>query len=229
MSLSNLHLFYVINFLVIFTLLYFFIDFKNIIINKNYARIALDYFLFVKTLIKENTTKRNFIYFGIVLFLFSFIFSSNFSGTIPYTFTVTSHAIITFLLSFSFFISINILSIIKHKIKFLGIFLPGGAPTALIPAIVTIEIISYIARLFSLAIRLFANIMAGHTLLKILCGFCWFILIKFIILKSFLILLIPFILIVVVTTLEFCIAFLQTYVFTVLSCIYINDADTLAH
>ena len=108
----------------------------------------------------------------------------------------------------------------RHGLSFFDLFLPNGAPFALAPFLVVVEIISFIARLFSLAIRLFANIMSGHTLLKILAGFGWILLIKLASLLGF----VPVIVVFVITGLEIVIAFLQAYVFTVLSAIYLNEA-----
>jgi ATP synthase subunit 6 len=103
--------------------------------------------------------------------LFLLLAISNLSGMVPYTFTVTSHLIFTFCLSFMCFFAVNYIGIAKHGFHFLGLFFPAGAPVMLAPLLVFIEILSYVARVFSLAIRLFANMMSGHTLLKILSEF----------------------------------------------------------
>jgi len=96
---------------------------------------------------------------------------SNLIGMIPYSFTITSHIFVTFSLALTLFIGINIIAIKIHKLHFLGFFLPGGIHIALAPLLVPIELVSYLARVFSLSIRLFANMMSGHTLLKIIAGF----------------------------------------------------------
>jgi F-type H+-transporting ATPase subunit a len=168
------------------------------------------------------------LYFPWLVFTFFVVAMLNLVGMIPYAFTITSHIVVTFTLSFTLFIGINIRSILDKKLEFMALFLPSGAPIAIAPFLVIIELISYIARVFSLAIRLFANMMAGHTLLKILIGFAftigaqslsnnWFLLVAAVI---------PFILVFVITFLEVAIALLQGYVFTVLMALYIKDLYT---
>lgn len=160
-----------------------------------------------------------------LLFCFLVIGCFNLLGIIPYAFTVTSHIIITFNLAFILFIGINIKAILVQKLQFLQIFLPGGAPFLIMPFLILIELISYVARVFSLSIRLFANIMAGHTLLKILIGFTFLLMFEVpqfgwlsIIVGS-----IVFLLVYIITFLEIAIAILQAYVFTVLMCLYVRD------
>jgi ATP synthase subunit 6 len=141
-----------------------------------------------------------------------------------YSFTLTSHVTIAFTLSFSFFISIIFVGILIQKMSFVNTFIPSGAPKVLKPFLIGIEIISYFSRPFSLGIRLFANLMAGHTLLAILANFT-FLISK----KSVIIALLPFVLIVAIVGLEAMIAALQAYVFTVLVCIYLNDSIKGSH
>lgn len=163
------------------------------------------------------------IYYIWIFFIFILIITFNLIGIIPYAFTVTSHIIVTFALAFALFFGINLRFILDVKLKFFNLFLPSGAPIVIIPFLVIIEIISYFARVFSLSIRLFANIIAGHTLLKILINFSFIIFLK---LPTWLITLIglfPFLLVIIIVFLEVAIAFLQAYVFTVLLCLYIKD------
>lgn len=120
----------------------------------------------------ENININTQIYFPYIFLYFLIILSYNLLGMIPYSFTVTSHLIITFYLSLSAFIGVNVIAVQANNIAFFNLFLPKGVPTAIIPFLVFIELVSYLARVFSLAIRLFANMMSGHTLLKILAGFC---------------------------------------------------------
>jgi F-type H+-transporting ATPase subunit a len=144
---------------------------------------------------------------------------------IPYCFTVTSHIIITFGFGMATFIGINIIAFREHGLHFLSFFVPKEAPAALVPFLVLIEFISYIFRVLSLSIRLFANMMAGHTLLKILAGFGWAMLSAggiFYILSLF-----PVLVVFLLIGLELGIAILQAYVWTVLVCIYLNDAINL--
>jgi len=141
-----------------------------------------------------------------------------------YSFTLTSHITVAFTLSFAFFIAVVIIGLLIQKVSFINTFIPSGAPKLLLPFLVVIEIISYFSRPFSLGIRLFANLMSGHTLLAILANFAFNIS-----QKNLLIGLLPFVLIVAIVGLEAMIAVLQAYVFTILVCIYINDSIKGAH
>jgi ATP synthase subunit 6 len=128
-------------------------------------------FLFTRTLVEENIGSRGVTLFPFIFFLFLFLIITNLIGLIPYSFTVTSHIFITFSLALTLFIGINIIAVKQHKVYVFGFFLPNGVHLILAPLLVPIELLSYIARVFSLAIRLFANMMSGHTLLKIIAGF----------------------------------------------------------
>lgn len=110
-------------------------------------------------------------YFPIVFFLFNFILASNFLGLLPYGFTITSHIIFTLTIALSIFIGITLINIVNNQIGFLNLFVPSGVPKLLLPFLVTIEIVSYLIRPFSLAVRLFANMLAGHTPLSIMASF----------------------------------------------------------
>jgi ATP synthase subunit 6 len=168
------------------------------------------------------------VYFSWLIFTFFFVSSANLIGMIPFTFTITSHIIVTLAISFYLFVAINIQAITYKEVSFTGLFVPSGAPTTILPFLVIIEIISYIARVFSLAIRLFANMMAGHSLLKILIGFAFVIGFKLnsVIWPLYFLGLIPFFIVFLITFLEVAIALLQGYVFTVLMCLYIKDLHT---
>jgi ATP synthase subunit 6 len=159
--------------------------------------------------------------------LFSFIILANVIGLIPYSFTLTSHIMLTFTLSFSVFTGLTLLAIIMQP-NFFALFIPRGVPAGLIPFLFVIEIISYISRTFSLAIRLFANMMSGHVLLHIMTGFCAYLFNSFGVIGK-LVYLIPFVLIVAIIGLEIGIAFLQAYVFCVLVSIYLSDVYSLGH
>lgn len=181
------------------------------------------FFTFLVTIINENITKKGFYFLPFLFVLFFFLVTANLFGMIPYSFALTSHFAITLFLSFLTFFSAVVLGFQQHGLKFFGLFLPNGAPFVLAPFLILVEIISFIARLFSLAIRLFANIMSGHTLLKILAGFAWVLGAELFSALFF----VPFVVVLVITGLEIVIAFLQAYVFTVLSSIYINEALVL--
>lgn len=164
-------------------------------------------------------------FISLIFAIFFFILLCNLIGMIPYSFTVTSHLIITFTLALTVYIGFNLIGIKKHKLNFLNLLLPSGASIALIPILVPIELVSYIFRVISLPVRLFANMMAGHTLLKVIAGFAWTMLNvnSFIFIAHF----IPLIIIVLLIGLEIAVALIQAYVFTILICMYINDALNL--
>jgi F-type H+-transporting ATPase subunit a len=174
---------------------------------------------FVKTILFENfqIKKMFFLLYALTLFLFIALF--NLFGMIPFSFALTSHFTVTFFLSFLTFFSSCFIGFKTHGLKFFALFLPNGAPFLLSPFLIAIELISFSARLFSLAIRLFANIMSGHTLLKILTSFIWLIFLSKSILFVF-----PLLIVVLINMLEVMIGLLQAYVFTTLACIYLNEA-----
>ena len=151
--------------------------------------------------------------------------ASNLIGLIPYSFTTTSHLIVTFTLSFSIFIGINIICIQRHKFHMMSLFIPSNTSFGLALLLVPIELISYIFRPISLGVRLFANLMAGHTLLKVIVGFSWSMLLLEDLLAVFHVL--PLLILVVLMGLELGVALIQAYVFTILTCIYLNDAINL--
>ncbi len=168
-----------------------------------------------------NTTKGQ-IYFPFIYVLFIFILTNNLIGMIPYSFAATSHFILTFSISFTVVLGATILGLDKHGLKFFSLFVPAGCPLGLLPLLVLIEFISYLARNVSLGLRLSANILSGHMLLNILAGFCYNIMnsgFLFIILG-----LIPLAFIIAFSGLELGIAFIQAQVFVVLTSSYIKDA-----
>lgn len=171
--------------------------------------------------VNENAGPKGLKHFPLIFTTFMLILVCNFLGMIPYSFTVTSHLIVTFSMALAIFIGINILGILKNGRHFLSLFFPPGAPLALAPLLVFIELISYVFRVLSLSIRLFANLMSGHTLLKILSSFSWAAV------SFWGIFLVPIVIIFLITGLELAIAALQAYIFSVLLCIYINDAFNL--
>jgi ATP synthase subunit 6 len=160
-------------------------------------------------------------YYPFLLVMFLSIMGFNLVGMIPYSFTITSHIVMTLVFSFTFFIGTNLRAIIDMKLCYFSLFLPSGAPVPIMPFLVVIELISYFARLASLAIRLFANMMAGHSLMKILIGFVYGIFLFDTI--GIVLGWIPFLLVFVITFLETAVALIQAYVFTILMCIYIKD------
>ena len=155
--------------------------------------------------------------------LFNFILFSNLMGLIPYTFTATSHVIVTFILSFAVFIGINIIIWNKYKLQIFSLFLPANTTFFLALLLVPIEFISYIVRPISLGVRLFVNLMAGHTLLKVIVGFSW----SMLLLENFMSfgMFFPMLILVLLFGLELGVALIQTYVFVILTCIYINEGN----
>jgi F-type H+-transporting ATPase subunit a len=160
-------------------------------------------------------------YFPFIFTLFMFVLFANMLGMIPYTFTVTSHIIVTFALAIVVFIGVTIIGFIKHGAGYLKLFVPSGVPVFLLPLLVVIEVISYLTRPVSLSVRLFANMMAGHTMLKVFGSFV----VGLGIIGGWA----PLAFMVAFTGLEVLVAFLQAYVFAILSCIYLNDALHMHH
>jgi F-type H+-transporting ATPase subunit a len=136
-------------------------------------------------------------------------------GMVPYSFTFTSHIVVTFALAFFIFVGVTLIAIVKHKLHFFSLFMPPGVPIYMAPILIPIELISYLSRPVSLAVRLCANMLAGHTLLKVFAGF---------IISMGVAGVLPFAFVIALTGLEFLIAFLQAFVFAILTCLYLNDA-----
>ena len=178
-------------------------------------------------LVFDNLNKDGEKFFPFITVIFTFILFNNLIGLIPYSFTITSHLIVTFTLSFTIFIGVVSLCIQKYKLEMLSIFLPPKTPIALGLLLVPIELISYIFKPISLGVRLFANLMAGHTLLKVIVGFAWSMLLLEDLLAWFHT--IPLLILVILMGLELGVAMIQAYVFTVLTCIYLNEATNIAH
>lgn len=161
------------------------------------------------------------VYFPLIFSLFIFILINNLIGMVPYSFASTSHFILTFSLSFTIVGGSTILGFQKHGLKFFSLFVPAGCPLGLLPLLVIIEFISYLARNISLGLRLAANILSGHMLLNILSGFTFNIMKMGLI--YFLLAFLPLLFIIAFSGLELAIAFIQAQVFIVLSCSYIKD------
>jgi len=174
-----------------------------------------------------SSSKRDLKFLPLINTVFYLILSYNLIGLIPYSFTSTSHMSTTSALSLTLFSGITLKGIKKHKVNFFNLFLPA-APWPLLPLLTPIELLSYFIRGFSLAIRLFANMMAGHALLKILAGFVWDVIIN---VKSswisILILFFPILVIIGITGLELGVACLQAFVFVVLLVVYLKEVTFL--
>ena len=176
---------------------------------------------FIANMVKDDVGSKGKIYFPFIFSLFLFILFGNVLGMVPYNFTYTSHIIVTFGLAGFIFFAVTIIGLLKHGVSFLKFFVPSGVPISLLPILIPIEIISYFVRPVSLSLRLFANMMAGHTMLKVFASF--------IVLLGFLGGWAPLLLVIILTGFEIMIALLQAYVFTILCCLYLNDALNLHH
>jgi F-type H+-transporting ATPase subunit a len=170
---------------------------------------------FIAKMVSDNIGKEGRAYFPLIFSIFMFVLFGNLIGMVPYSFTFTSHIAVTLTMAVAIFLMVTFIAFIKHGFKFFSFFLPAGVPIVLSPLIIVIEVISYFTRPFSLSVRLFANMMAGHTLLKVIAGF---------VIPLGIFGVVPVAGLVAVIGLEFLIAFLQAYIFTILTCIYINDA-----
>lgn len=180
------------------------------------SMVELSY-LFIANQVKDTVGEDGKRYFPFIFTLFMFVLFGNLLGMVPYSFTFTSHIVVTFALAMFIFLGVTLVAIFRHGLfKFLGFFLPAGTPWWLAPLMFFIELFAYLARPVSLSIRLSANMLAGHTMLKVIAGFVvalgliggWA----------------PLSLLVVLTGFEFFVAFLQAYIFTILTCVYLSDA-----
>nr|YP_009511961.1 ATP synthase F0 subunit a [Melanthalia intermedia]AXI97888.1 ATP synthase F0 subunit a [Melanthalia intermedia] len=195
--------------------------YKNTIVPNNWQLLKETVYEVTSNMVQDNLGSKGEFYFPFIFTLHLLLLSCNLIGMVPYSFTVTSHITFTFGLALSIFIGINIIGLQNHGLNFFALFLPRGVPLLIVPLLVTIEFLSYIIKVFTLSIRLFANMTSGHTLLKIIAGFAWTMLSTGGLLAIFHFL--PLGLLFVLIGLELAIAGLQAYVFTLLTCIYLND------
>lgn len=199
----------------------------GLIVPSKYQVTTESLYSFISNLVSEQLGPTNAPkYVSIVFTVFLYVLAANLLGLIPFSFATTAQLVVAFSLSFSLFIGVTLIGILKHKLHFLSFFLPSGAPIALAPLLVIIELISYIFRPISLGVRLFANMTAGHSLLAIIAGFSWTMLGVNTIFMTALAAL-PAVVIIAIFGLELAVAFLQAYVFAVLLCIYLKDAIEL--
>lgn len=231
-SITNLLLASILTLIFFNSVVYFFSSETNyngktpfFVIPNNWQYLIESIYDISSQLLFDNINLEGEKYFPIISVIFSFILFSNLIGLIPYSFTVTSHAIVTFTLSFSVFIGVNIIGFQRHGLNMLSLFLPANTSFVLALVLVPIELISYIAKPISLGVRLFINLMAGHTLLKVIVGFSWSMLLIESLFSIFHI--VPLLILVLLMGLELGVAIIQAYVFTILSCIYLNDSINL--
>ncbi len=176
---------------------------------------------FVANMLEDNVGHGGKPYFPFIFSLFMFILFANLLGMVPYSFTTTSHIVVTFAFAIVVFIGVTIIGFALHGMHYLRLFVPSGVPWPFLFLLVPIELLSYLIRPVSLSVRLFANMLAGHTMLKVFAGF--------VISLGVLLGWAPLAFVAALTGLEILIAFLQAYVFAVLTCIYLNDAVHMHH
>jgi F-type H+-transporting ATPase subunit a len=177
---------------------------------------------FIASMLRDSAGSKGMHFFPLVFSLFMFVLVANLLGMVPYFFTVTSHIIVTFALAMLVIGTVIIYGFAKHGLGFLKLFVPSGVPAAVLPLVVLIEVVSFLSRPVSLSVRLFANMLAGHITLKVFAGFV----------ASMGALgaagaagaVLPLAMVIALTGLEFLVAFLQAYVFAILTCMYLNDA-----
>jgi len=182
---------------------------------------------FVANTIESTAGKEGLKFFPLVFTLFMFILVSNVIGLIPYTFTVASHIIITASLALLVFLTVIVYGLYKNGLRFFGLFVPSGVPMYILPLIVFIEVLSFLSRPISHSVRLFANMLAGHITLKVFASFVT--LLGGLGIAGIAGATLPLLMVVALTALELLVAFLQAYVFAILTCIYLNDAIHPGH
>jgi F-type H+-transporting ATPase subunit a len=176
---------------------------------------------FIAKMVSDNVGEGGKKYFPFIFTLFLFVLGCNALGLIPYSFTPTSHIVVTFAMAAFVFVGVTIIAFVKHGVHFFSFFAPKGVPLWLMPILVPIEVISYLIRPLTLSVRLFANMLAGHIMLKVFAGF--------VIMMGLLFGWLPLIFTSAFFALEVLVACLQAYVFAILTCLYLNDALHLHH
>lgn len=220
-SFTNASLFMVASVAAASAFLYFATSSRGLIPTRAQS-VAESAYEFTASMLREGAGSQGMKFFPLVFSLFTFVLTANLLGMFPYFFTVTSQIVVTFALALLVIGTVLVYGFYKHGLHFLGIFVPSGVPVILLPLVSVIEIISFLSRPISLSVRLFANMLAGHITLKVFAGFVAS-------LGAFGTIgvvgsILPLIMTVALTGLEFLVAFLQAYVFAVLTCMYLNDA-----
>jgi F-type H+-transporting ATPase subunit a len=224
LSLTNLALYSCFILLVVIGLHFYGNNESNLIPSK--WSISLESsFQSLSSMVREQVGSQSEIYLPFIYSLFFFILIGNLISNVPYSFAVTASGVVSLGLSVTIFIGVTILALSIHGIKFFAFFIPAGTPLALVPLLVLIELISYLARAVSLGVRLFANITAGHTLLKILSTYLFQLFSGSIIIA--ILTLIPFAIFLALIGLEIAVSLIQAFVFTLLVCSYLRDAIEL--
>lgn len=196
---------------------------RYLMVPSRWQSVAEISYEFVASTVRDSAGTEGMKFFPLIFSLFMFVLVCNLLGMLPGGFTVTSHIIVTFALALLVFLTVIVVGFIKNGLGFLKLFVPHGVPIFILPLVVVIEIISFLSRPISLSVRLFANMLAGHIALKLFAGFVIALMFGLGVLGLPLALG-SLALAVGLTALEFLVAFLQAYVFTILTCIYVNDA-----
>ncbi len=213
-SFTNSSLFMVVALVVICAFVILGMRQKSLVPGRWQSMVEMSYEL-VANMIRETAGSEAQRYFPFIFSLFTFILACNLLGMIPYSFTVTSHIVVTFAMSGFVFIGVTVIGFARHGLGYTKLFAPKGASPILLVILIPIEIISYFIRPISLSVRLFANMMAGHTMLKVFAGF---------VISLGMYGILPLAFMVALTGLEIIVAILQAYIFSILACIYLNDA-----
>lgn len=199
---------------------------KSMVPNRMQAMSEMAY-AFIANMVRENIGTHGRQYFPLIFTIFMVVFLGNALGMLPYSFTYTSHIAVTGALALMVFLMVVVIGIVKHGMHFFSLFLPPGVPLWLMPLVIPIEILSFAIRPVTLSVRLFANMIAGHILLKVIAGFSVSMISMG--LAGYALGLLPMLFNVILIGFEFLIAFLQAYVFAILSCIYLKDTVELEH
>jgi len=200
-------------------------NFSLFLIPNRWQSIIETLYKVMVSMVSDNVGPKGEKYFPFIFVLFLFVVLTNLIGLVPYSLTLTSHLIVTFSLAMIVFLSVNIAGARVHGLKMFSLFLPAGTTFPLSLLLVPIEFVSYMFKPISLSVRLFANLMAGHTLLKVIAGFGWSLMGYSGLL--FLAHYVPIAVLFPLFGLELAVALIQAYVFSILSCIYLNDALNL--
>lgn len=224
LSLTNLALYCILVLFVVISL--------HIIANNNTKLVPSKWslalessFASINTMVRDQIGSTNEIFLPFIYSLFFFVLIANLIGNVPYSYTITTSIIVTLGFSFTILIGVTILGLFIHKLSFFAFFIPSGTPLALVPLLVLIELLSYSARAFSLGILLFSNMVAGHTLMKILATFLYQMFSSTLIV--FVLTLVPFAIFLAIMGLELAVSVIQAYVFSLLLCSYLKDAIEL--
>jgi F-type H+-transporting ATPase subunit a len=224
LNLTNLSLYSIFVLLTILGL-HIYANNDNKIVPNNWSISFESSFQSLNNMVREQIGANMEIYFPFIYSIFFYILIANLISNVPYSFAVTASGVVSLGLSFTIFIGVTILALSIHGIKFFSFFIPSGTPLALVPLLVLIELVSYLARAVSLGVRLFANITAGHTLLKILSTYLFKLFTGNLLI--FILTLIPFAIFLALVGLELAVSLIQAFVFTLLVCSYLRDAIEL--